>query len=825
MKNPIPSNNSNEATRLINYDELHFIPVEAKNELWAAEALHFIKGDCQPIIDPTLAKHRRMIERGWIDVDALKGIVDPEEKKAEFFSSDWKGNPIYNHLNNIVDAKIEKLPKNMVVKAADEISRTELMKENARILGRAKFRKYLNGMLKQFGMPGIKDTEDPFKYVAKMSETQEAKTEAKGPVLPGATTKRGKKVTMKQDIPVDLMESIKNSIEDDEDLALFNEYLHKDGVEIAIEIGIKYYMFDLNKYDDNNESKLSDLRNFNASVFRFYTSETTGLPVYEYMDPSLVHISPYKKNDFSDAYHWLIEEYIPFGEFIRKFGATLTPTQLKEVFAKNKMYHNVADYEGCSKSVRSNAKIKIGYVEFLSQDMEVYTEYTKLGNQCFAKATTDYVPSASGKKNLNAKRVERNYDVWYKFYYIPAITNDVKATSMPLEEQAKYIFGLGKVQDQLRFGSDRELVMTSIFGWHSRKMTWFEVMYAFMPQIDLLWQQYKNDIANAIPHGILWVEEMLTMALAVVDDEADNGADLKKKLIARIKQTGSGMANFLDKSGNIINQGKPFVEVKTGHLVSAMERLTAIMNLYQMMTRALGVSEVSEGVDPKQRQSLGGIEMAMQGTNNSTFFIEKAFQKVMLAGAERMLLYFKKIVEFGTPERLQDFMDVVGTANGMAMQTIKGIPMRNLALSVHNIITDDQKRMLENMAAQMASTGMLSHDDALFITTIDNLKQAYAILRLKSKKKIREKQAEQAQMHQNMMALKDKDLEIEMMKLKVLQEGKMAERTMMGQIAERLLVLESKLKHESQMQIKDKIKDNRVEEDMVTNQLDRSRAA
>lgn len=816
MKNPIPSNNSNEATRLINYDELHFIPVEDKNELWAAETLHFIKGDSQPLVDPLIAKHRRMIERGWIDVDALKNIVDPEEKKAEFFSSDWKGNPIYNHLNNIVDAKIEKLPKNMVVKAADEISRTELMKENAKILGRSKFRKYLNGMLKQFGMPSIKDTEDPFKYVAKMAESQEAKPKA----VATSTTKRRKTAT--KDIPVDLMESIKNSIEDDEDLALFNEYLHKDGVEIAIEIGIKYYMFDLNKYDDNNEDKLSDLRNFNTSVFRFSTSETTGLPVYDYMDPSIVNVSPFKKNDLSDIYHWYTEEYVTFGEFIRRFGATLNTEQLKKVFAKNKMHHNVADYEGCSKSTRSNAKIKIGYVEVLSQDMEVYTDYTKLGNQCFAKATTDYVPSAAGKKTLNAQRVERNYDVWYKFHYIPAITNDVKADGMPLAEQAKYIFGLGKVQDQMRYGNKLELVNTSLFGWHSKKMTWFEVMYAFMPQIDLLWQQYKNDLANAIPHGIMWVEEMLTMAMAVVDDEADNGADLKKKLMARIKQTGSGMANFLDKSGQIINQGKPFVDVKTGHLTSAMERLVAIMELYKMMTRALGVSEVSEGVDPKQRQSLGGIEMAMQGTNNSTFFIEKAFQKVMLAGAERMLLYFKKIVEYGTPERLQDFMDVVGTANGMAMQTIKGIPMRNLALSVHNIITDDQKRMLENMAAQMASTGMLSHDDALFITTIDNLKQAYAILRLKSKKKLREKQAEQAQQQANLMALKDKDLEIEITKLKLVQAGKMEERGLMGQIEERLLMLESKLKHESQMQIKDKIKDGRVEENVVNHQLDRA---
>lgn len=798
--------NADEPNRLLYYDALHFIPVEQKNERWAAEVIYFAKQSSEPFQNSQVYRTRKQRDKNIIDANAYKKIVDPLEGKAEYFSADWKGNPIFVHLNNIIDAKTERTRNNIMVKAADEFSKMNQQRENEKILGQKNFRAFINEMNSQFGFPPLGDNEDPFAYVERIGmEDKLAEGSKQGP---GAS------------MPTGMIDSLKSAIEDNEDLALFNEYLWKDGVEIASEIGIEHYLFVLNRFLEYSEDILSDIRLINRYILRFYTSKTTGLPVLERMEPDRVWVSKFKKKDGSDMIHWFTEYDVSFGDFVRMFGAKLSPKQLREVFDLNRQSHGIRNYEKCSFSQRNNASIRIGYIEFESQDMEVWSDWTYKGNPKFQKEAPDYQPSEHQQKKFGAKRVESNYNVWRSCYYLPLIATEQMAGSTDFSKQAQYIYDLGKLQDQQRYGADFRYAKNSLITFASEKPSWFEIMDEFMPIIHLLWNQAKNDWANAMPHGLLWFEEFLTSTIAMVDEAEKDGKDLKGELINKIRQTGSGIARRFARD-NEQNQGqeKPFMEIKTGHLETATERINSIMVVYQLMTRALGISEVSEGMDPKARQSLGGIQMAAEGTSNATYSIDRAYSKAIIQAGERLLYYFKEIVDEGESERLQDFVDIVGQANGMAMKSIKDIPTHKLGLRVDNIITDEQKAMVNQLASQLASAGMLEPDIALFITQVDNLKYSYAILRLKMKQKAREiEQSKQAE-RDYQLQLKQMDLQFVMQKQQDQNQAMFQIKEMQMQWEAKLLELETMLKTQGQSQIKDKITEGRIQEKVVDHQL------
>lgn len=792
---------STENQRMIYYEPLHFIPIEEKNERWAAEVLYFIKQNSKQFVAPSEVAEKRKNDNNIIDDKKYKAIVDPHNKKAEYFSADWKGNPIFVHLNSIIDARIEKLPNNIMVKAADEFSKMKQQKDNERILARNQFRTYINEMNAKFGLPQLKETEDPFSYVERLDEENGKGAKA---------------------IPVGMIDSLKAAIEDNEDLALYNEYVYKDGVEIAAEIGIKHYLFEVNRFLEYSEDILWDLRLFFKSLCRFYTSDVTGLPVFEYMQPHEVWLSPYKKRDGSDVVHWFIEYDVTYGNFVRMFGASMEKDELREVFALNQQYHGINDFDNCGYTRRVNATIRIGYCEMESQDMEVYAEYEYGGNMKYKRTGSNFQPSEKAKnKGLKSERDERHYNVWRSFYYLPLVATSVVSGTTDFEKQSKYIYKLKKMQDQQRYGDDMRYARNSLMMYYSVKPSFYDVLNEFMPQIHLLWNQTKNDIANAIPHGLVWIEEFLTAALQITDEENEKPGELKEDIVSKIQQTGSAIVKMLNKDNEVVAGGKPFIEVKTGHLDTAISRINAIMVLYTLMTRSLSISEAAEGLDPKSRQSFAGTQLALAGSENSTFGIEKAYSKFITQGAEKLLYYFKDIVDGGDSDRLQDFMDIVGQANGMAMKSIKDIPMHKLGLTVVNEITAEQKAALNQIANQMAAAGVLDPDIAMFIITVENLKYAFAILRLKMKQKKRELDAATQAEREFQLQMKQMDLDFAMQKQSANNEDMFKIREMMKQWDAKLQELDNQFKQQGQIAAKKEITAGRIQQDLVKHELDK----
>lgn len=131
----IPIDNSQQ----IWWSSLNSIPVENKNELWAAMALYFMKKNSRLFLDPVRATQYRATDTLQLNERLYKEMVDPSTPmggggKASYFSADWKANPSYLKLKNIVKAKIEKSGKQYEVNMTDKYAKTRRMNHNYTIL-------------------------------------------------------------------------------------------------------------------------------------------------------------------------------------------------------------------------------------------------------------------------------------------------------------------------------------------------------------------------------------------------------------------------------------------------------------------------------------------------------------------------------------------------------------------------------------------------------------------------------------------------------------------------------------------------------------------
>lgn len=806
-----------QANNFLYYTDLHYISPEKKTDpLWAAACLTFAKWHNRPLVNPEEVSKAVSRDSGEIDAAKYKEAFDPKTPdgaggKADYLSADWKANPIHVHINNIVDTNMEKIPVNLYCKAIDEYAMLKQQKENMRILGRREFMNFLNEINVKLGYPKLKSTDDPFKYVQEMGKTQQPKTSDSGKIS--------------GDAPASILDAIKAAIDDNESLALFNEYIYKGDVEIAIELGLKHY-FQINKFQRISERLIQDIRRYNRACGRWYTSMSTGRPIMEYLSPDKVYTSKYSQSDGNDISSWFIEYDITFGEFVRMVGRKLDSNQLKNVFEKNKM-HQAAhglDWDRCSFSQRQSALIRIGYHEWESQDCYVFAKGSRYGNPRFKEKPYDWRPSKNAPKEFKDVRDERHYNVWYKCYYIPIVvthgTSLVNVTDFI--SQSEYIFDFGKVQDMQRYGENDRNCKSSLVLWKKDGMSFSDIMDRYMPKIHLLWQKYQNYIIQNDVY-VIYANELLESMMKLADDgDKKSETGNKMEFLKMLVQTGKGMSSMHDGKGNKID---PVAVFRPGYAEAAASTLLQMRGVYNEMTLALSMSDVREGIDPKPRTSLGGIQLSLEASNNGTYFIEKGYIDIYLEFANRMLYYMMQIVTEGDSQRLNEFKAVVGLANGLALEAINDIPKHNLGLYIDNVNTDKQKQYLVEMADQMVKAGQLDMDAFHLIIKIENYKYAAVMLVLKWKEKLKRNAQEEEIKHRRILELKQADLAIKRQEYISKEEAKTISITAEKQWDYRIEKMIAELRAQTQAMIKDVTSQNRMVQDTHKAELDKEKTA
>lgn len=801
------------------WSDLNAIPSEDKNEMWAAQMLFFMKNNAKLFLDPTRAAAYRATDRLELDENEYKQMIDPTTPMgaggtADYFSADWKANPLYLHLKSIVKAEIEKSGKQLEINLTDKFAKTRRMNENYRILYRQAFRRIINEYAPLVGLPQISEEEDPFKWVKNFSEKQ---AEEGG--------------TPANDVVDNYIDLIKNQITDSQDLALYNELIYKGDYEMAFELAIDYYLFRLNKWQERwADEFIDDVMHFNKACGEWYTDLSTGRPVVERFVPERLWVSPFRRKDGEDLMYYFIEYEITFGDFARTIGKNLTDQQLKKVFLYQKTQGATSrmtwvDDVTRPNRTRDNAMIRIGKCAALSQDLYLSDDLP----MSYVDATyPDYntIPTSWRKMDNGAYKIEKYYNVWYNWFYIPPSTNSLSKADYTW--QAEFIFDIKKNQDQFRYGEDGRFSKSPLVIYdNSSQASFTDITQYYMPKIHFASHRFQNCLVNDLDAVVL-ADDFIGGLIAAVDesnkigtDNADNatgnnGRDAMMEQWKMIQQGGKGFLKMTDKNGvMILDPSKLVLSIKNGYLEKAEKYIIIIASMYNEMTRALAQSAVTTGEDVKPRTPVAALEESVKASHNSIFAIQKGYETFLKQYGERMVQFvieMAKEAKGGYTKRWNEFLDNVGYANGLAIEGMADVPPESVGLTVEYVDQTAKKEFLMQLATEYVKTKQLGEEFLNLMLSVDNWKIGFVLLRIGVKKAKQEAREEAAIQQQYIMEQKNADLQIAMTMMGAKTQGKISEIEAQGKVTDMINSALNEYKLNSQSVLKQMTTQNRITE-------------
>lgn len=812
--------------RTIWWTDLSYMPPEDKNEVWAAQVLYFIKKNARLFLDQKRALKYRKTDLLEINEQEMKQMFDPVTPEgaggdAKYVTTDWKANPIYIHLLNNMRADIQRMGKQIEVNFTDKYAKTRKMRDSYKALYSRQVRAIINEFCKELGIPQISESQDPYKWIKNFSESQEKGNDGK---------------EMGNDVVSKFSDLIKNKIESNEDLMLYNEMVYKGDYEQAIEKGIDYYMFKLNKWDDRWADEIfDDIRHFNKSALDWYTDRITGRPVIERFIPELLWVSPFKRKDGEDIQYYFTEYEITFADFIKTCGFGLKPEKLKEVFLWNKTQgsmHGLSWIEDIDRPnrTRDNALIRMGRCAVLSQDYEVDMDAVDASYPQYEKTGLSWKPDPGNKYEI--KRDERHYNVWRTFYYLPPTV--AQLSNADYAWQANFIFDIRKNEDQFRTGEDGRYSKCPLVIYdNSKQASTTDIVEAFMGKINFAWQSYQNCLINDIDATIL-SDELMGGLLSAVDEEnainpgegdmptGGNEAAAAAEQWRMIRQAGKGFLKFVDKQGKaIIDPAKMLLVYKNGYLERADKWMGQILNLYSQLN-------ISLGNDPnaaKPRVTTSGIQEAVKSSDNSKWFMAKGYEFILKGSSERFVRYIlmagQEVKELGISDRYEEFRTVLGMTDGLLIEGLEDVPPESIGLNINYVDNNGKKDFVIKLAENYIAQGKLDDDILYLILGEENWKYAFCLIRMSLVKKKKEAAAQAELQHQQIMEQKDADLKIAQALTAAKGSAKDKNLSTQGQIDERLMALEDKLKARTMADQKEQLKSNRIEQDNNKSSLQR----
>jgi transketolase len=126
-------------------------------------------------------------EKLVLEVAKLCGaVVSVEEHQvmggggdAAYFAADWKANPVYIHLKNIVKADIQRTAKELEVNLTDKYAKTRKMRDNYKLIYQQAFRELINEYAPMVGLSPVSDKQDPYKWAQNLVNSQQNKSKTK----------------------------------------------------------------------------------------------------------------------------------------------------------------------------------------------------------------------------------------------------------------------------------------------------------------------------------------------------------------------------------------------------------------------------------------------------------------------------------------------------------------------------------------------------------------------------------------------------------------------------------------------------------------------
>ena len=521
---------------------------------------------------------------------------------------------------------------------------------------------------------------------------------------------------------------------DDDELDLYMQMNYKPAIEIANEQAINAILQD-NEYID-----LRKRYDYDLMVLGIACGKTQFLPgqgvVVDYVDPANLVYSYTEDPHFKDCFYWGEIKTVPITELL-KIDQSLTNSDLDEIAKYSQTwydYFNVAQWYQNSIFARETATLM--YFNYKSTEKVVHKiKKTNEGGEKAVEKDDTFNPPEEMMDEGRFEKVEKTIDVWYDGIMVMG-TNIILKWEMSknmVRPKSATQFALPNyvaVAPRMYKGNIESLI--------SR-------MIPFADLIQITHLKLQQVVSRVVPDGVY------------IDADGLNEVDLgtgnaynPEDALRLYFQTGSVIGRSYTQDGDY-NQAKvPITQLNSNSGASKMQMLIGNYNHYLDMIRAVtGLNEARDGSTPDPNSLVGVQKLAALNSNVATRHILDGSLYILRKIAQGLSYRVADILEYA-PFR-DEFANKIGKYSMTILEDIKQLYIYDFGVYIEVSPDEAEKAMLEANIQMALSKNDINLEDAIDIRSIQNIKLANQLLKLKRKQK-QERDEKNAQVQQQLQS-------------------------------------------------------------------------
>ena len=534
-----------------------------------------------------------------------------------------------------------------------------------------------------------------------------------------------------KNLGVDITENQgKDLPETEEELALHMQLTYKQAVEIAEEQALNM-LLEGNNYELIKKRFFYDLTVLGIGAVKTNFNTSEGAKV-EYVDPANLVYSYSESPYFEDLYYVGEVKEVPVNELVKEFPH-LNQEEIEDIVKESNINHGRYNRTySASRREQDINKIQVLYFNYKTYMNEVYKVKTMStgGDKAIEKDDSFNPPE---DKQGNYERLLRSVEVLYDGALILGTDKLIKwqmCKNMirPKSDYTKVKMNYSIVAPRMYNGSIESLV-SRITG--------------FADMIQLTHLKLQQVMSRMIPDGI----SLDADGLAEID--LGNGTNYNpQEALNMFFQTGSVIGRSMNELGEGNPARVPIQEIASGSGGNKMQALITNYNYYlQMIRDVTGLNEARDGSTPDRQALVGVQKLAAANSNTATRHILQAGLYLTAETAEKLSLRISDIIEYSPTKNA--FIQSLGAHNVATLSEMSDLHLYDFGILIDLSPDEEEKQMLENNIQVALANKLIDLEDAIDIRTIQNVKLANQVLKVRRKKKA---QRDQLMQQQNIQA-------------------------------------------------------------------------
>ena len=516
--------------------------------------------------------------------------------------------------------------------------------------------------------------------------------------------------------------------ESDAEMELYMQLNYKPGIEIANEIAISC-MMEENHYIDTRKRVDRDITTLGIGITKHMFQKGDGIRV-EYVDPANVVYSYTEDPYFKDTFYWGEIKTVPIGELV-KIDPTITNEDMEEISKYSQSwydYYNVAAMYENSMFARDTCTLM--YFNYKTTNTFVYKK-KKVSEGSFKTVEKDdqFNPPPEMQEEGEFEKVEKRIDVWYEGVMVMG-TNIILKWEM--------------MENMVRPNSANQYAMPNYIACAPSlyKGTLESIVRRMIPFADLIQMTHlkiQQVVTKVVPDGVFIDADGLS------EVDLGTGAAYNPEDALRLYfQTGSVVGRSYTQDGEFNNAKVPITQLNSNSGSGKMQMLVGNYNHYlNMLRQVTGLNEARDASTPDPNSLVGVQKLAALNSNVATRHILNASLYITKTIAECLSIRTADVLQYA--DFRDEFAMQIGKYNLGILEDIKNLYLYDFGIFIEMSPDEEEKQMLEQNIQMALQQQGIDLEDAIDIRTINNLKLANQLLKVKRKQSEAAKQAAEQQ--------------------------------------------------------------------------------